>query len=156
MGFPCGSAGKESTCNSGDLGSSPGERKGYPLWYFGLENSMDCIVHGVAESWTPLRLSDFHFHFYLAPCPHTLLQMEACELLLGWEVLFGTDVCGEFCLFCLLSARCYSQRTKTSKVLKLLVTPPVRGYSSVQRNFLFHNSLPSVQVLDLKFFIFFV
>ena len=47
MGFPCSSAGKESTCKVGDLGSipglgrSPGERKGYPLHYSGLENSMD-------------------------------------------------------------------------------------------------------------------
>ena len=55
LGFPCGSAGKESTCNAGDLGSIPGlgrssgEGKGYPLQYSGLENSMDCIVHGVAE-----------------------------------------------------------------------------------------------------------
>ena len=46
-GFPSGSAGKESTCNVGDLGlilglgRSPGEGKGYPLQYFGLENSMD-------------------------------------------------------------------------------------------------------------------
>ena len=51
--FPCGSAGKESAYNLGDLGSvsglgrSPGEGKGYPLQYSGLENSMDCIVHGV-------------------------------------------------------------------------------------------------------------
>ena len=37
---------------------SPGEGNGYPLQYSGLENSMDCIVHGVAESRT--RLSDFH------------------------------------------------------------------------------------------------
>ena len=56
MGFPCGSAGKESTCNVGDLGStpglgrSPGEGKGYPLRYSGLENSTDS-VHGVAKSW---------------------------------------------------------------------------------------------------------
>ena len=41
------------------LGISPGEGKGYPLWYSGLDNSMDCIVHGVAKSWT--RLSSFHF-----------------------------------------------------------------------------------------------
>ena len=67
LGFPCGSAGKESTCNAGDLGSipglgrSPGEEKGYPLQYSGLENSMECIVHGIAKSRT--RLSDFHFHF---------------------------------------------------------------------------------------------
>ena len=66
LGFPCGSAGKESACNSGDLGSipglegSPGEGKGYPLPYSGLENSMDCIVHGSAKSWT--WMSDFHFH----------------------------------------------------------------------------------------------
>ena len=58
MGFPCGSAGKESTCDVGDLvlipglGRSPGEGKGYPFQYFGLENSMGCIVHGVAKSWT--------------------------------------------------------------------------------------------------------
>ena len=37
------------------------EGKGYPLQYFGLENSMDCLVHGVAKSRT--RLSDFHLHF---------------------------------------------------------------------------------------------
>ena len=67
-GFPCGSAGKETTCNAGDLGSIPGlgrslgwEGKGYPLWYSGLENFMDCIVHGVTMSLT--QLSDFHFHF---------------------------------------------------------------------------------------------
>ena len=64
--LPCGSAGKESTCNAGDLGSipglgrSPGEGKGYPLQYSGLENSTACIVHGVAKSRT--GLNDFHFH----------------------------------------------------------------------------------------------
>ena len=64
-GFPGGSDGKESTCNEGDLGSIPGlrrspeERDGYPLQYSGLENSMDCIVHGVAKRQT--RLSNFHF-----------------------------------------------------------------------------------------------
>ena len=53
MGFPGGSAGKESTCNVRDLGSipglgrSPGEGKGYPLQYSGLENPTDCIAHGV-------------------------------------------------------------------------------------------------------------
>ena len=57
-GFPHSSVGKESACNAGDLGlisglgRSPGEGKGYPLQYSGLENSTDCIVHGVAESWT--------------------------------------------------------------------------------------------------------
>ena len=66
MVFPCGSAGKESACNAGDLGSisglgrSPGEEKGYPLQYSGLENSMDHIVHGVAKSWT--RLSEVQYN----------------------------------------------------------------------------------------------
>ena len=56
LGFPYGSTGKESTFNVGDLGlipglgRSPGEGKGYPLQYFGLENSMDCIVQGVTKS----------------------------------------------------------------------------------------------------------
>ena len=62
-GFPCGSAGKESTCNAGALGSipglgrSPGEGQGCSLQYSGQENSMDCIVHGAAKSRT--RLSNF-------------------------------------------------------------------------------------------------
>ena len=65
LGFPCGSTGKESTSNGGDLGSvpglgrSPGEGKGYSLQYSGLENSMDCIVHEVIKSWA--GLSNFHF-----------------------------------------------------------------------------------------------
>ena len=65
MGFPCGSADKESACNAGDLGSvpglerSPGGGKGYPFQCSGLESSMDCVVHGVAKSGT--RLSDLHF-----------------------------------------------------------------------------------------------
>ena len=64
LGFPCGSAGKESTCNVGDLdlisglGRSPGEGKGYLLQDSVLQNSMDCIVPGVVKSWT--QLSDFH------------------------------------------------------------------------------------------------
>ena len=50
LGFPGDSAGKESACNVLDLGStpglgrSPGEGKGYPLQYSGLENSVDCMV----------------------------------------------------------------------------------------------------------------
>ena len=50
-GFSCGSAGKESACDVGDVGSIPGlgrsprEEKGYPLQYPSLENSKDCIVH---------------------------------------------------------------------------------------------------------------
>ena len=65
VGFPCGSVGKESACNVRDLGSipglgrSPGEGKGYPLQYSGLENSKDCRVHRVTKSQT--QWSKFHF-----------------------------------------------------------------------------------------------
>ena len=69
LGFSCGSDGKESAFNAGDLGSipglerSPGEGKGQPppvfwpgafhgLYRSGLDNSTDCIVHGVAKSRT--------------------------------------------------------------------------------------------------------
>ena len=68
LGFPCGSAGKETVCNVGDLDlipglrRSPGEGKGYPLQYSGLENSMDCIVQRVTKSQT--QMSDFHFTYY--------------------------------------------------------------------------------------------
>ena len=67
--FPHSSVGKESACIAGDLssipvlGRSPGEGKGYPLQYSGLENSMDYTVHGVTKSRT--RLSELHFHFLL-------------------------------------------------------------------------------------------
>ena len=64
-----GSAGKESACNVGDLGSipglgrSPGEENGYSLQYSGLKNSTDCIVHEDSKSQT--WLSDFHFQALL-------------------------------------------------------------------------------------------
>ena len=66
VGFPGGSAGKESAYRAGDLGlipglgRSPGEENSCPVRYSGLENPMDCIGHGVAKSWT--QLSNFHFH----------------------------------------------------------------------------------------------
>ena len=79
MGFPCGSADKESACSAGDLGSipglgrSPGEGKGYPLQYSGLENSMDCIVHAVTKSWT--RLSRLSLsHTYILVCNYSFLS----------------------------------------------------------------------------------
>ena len=81
-GFPGGSAGKESTCNVGDLGSipglgrSPGEGNGYPLQYSGLENSMDSSLCGHKWSDTTERLS-------LWPplsCSQTVLNSAANEL----------------------------------------------------------------------------
>ena len=65
-GFPCGSAGKESACSVGNLGlipglrRAPGEGKGYPLQYSGLENSVSCIVLGVAKSQTRLKQLSTH------------------------------------------------------------------------------------------------
>ena len=65
LGFLDSSVAKESACNARDpslvpgLERSPGEGKGYPLQYSGLENSMDCVDHGLMNSWTWLR--DFHF-----------------------------------------------------------------------------------------------
>ena len=72
--FPDSSVGKESTCNAGDPGSIPGlgrshgEGKGYPLQYSGLDNSMNCIVHGVTKSRT--QLSNLHslYHSHTHSC----------------------------------------------------------------------------------------
>ena len=56
VGFPGSSAGKESTCNVGDLGSipglgrSPGGGNSYALQYSGLENSMDCYMGSLLKS----------------------------------------------------------------------------------------------------------
>ena len=72
MGFPGGSAGKESVCNAGDLGlipglgRSPGDGNGCPLQYSGLGNSMDCIAHGVTKSRSQLSGFHFHFHFHIS------------------------------------------------------------------------------------------
>ena len=68
LGFPGGSAGKESACKVGGLGlipglgRSPGEGNGYPHQSSCLENSMDYTVHGVTKSWT--GLNDFHLLSY--------------------------------------------------------------------------------------------
>ena len=90
MGFPCGSAGKESVCNAGDMSSITGlgrsreERKGYPLQYSGLANSMDCIVHGVTKSWTRLSNLHFHFHIYICMCVYVCvhaMSLHSCPAL---------------------------------------------------------------------------
>jgi len=71
MGFPGGSVSKESACDEGDLGSipgsgrSPGEGKGYPFQYPGLEHSMDCRVCGsqrVRHDWTTITFTHTHTH----------------------------------------------------------------------------------------------
>ena len=95
LGLPCGSAGKESACIVGDLSSIPGlgralgEKKGYPVQYSGLENSMECIVYGVAKSGT--QLNYFHFHFQGLPLPKNqwsiyITRKERYEILL-WSFI---------------------------------------------------------------------
>ena len=70
LGFPCGLADNESSCNAGDLGSipglgrSPGEGKGYRFHYSGLENSLDYSPWGCKKSDRTERLS-FFFFFYI-------------------------------------------------------------------------------------------
>ena len=70
---------RKMLANAGDVrdadsipgsGRSAGERIGSPLQYSGQENSMDCIVHGVANSWT--QLSDFHFHVFIIHLKYNL------------------------------------------------------------------------------------
>ena len=86
MGFRCGSAGKESACNAGNLGSIPGlgrsprEGKSYLLQYSGLENSMDCIAYGVAKSQT--WLSDFNSNVNIIYCTWKLTR--GLCLILNW------------------------------------------------------------------------
>ena len=80
----CGSTGKESACNAGDLGSIPGsgrsagEEKGYPLQHSGLENSK-----GMVKNQT--RLSDFHFHFMYG-CESWTIQKAECWRIGAFEL----------------------------------------------------------------------
>ena len=80
LGFLCGSAGKESTCNAGDLGlipglgRSPGEGRSYPLWYSGLENSMDYSPWSHKESDTTEQLSLVTCQFSGIKSIHNIVQ----------------------------------------------------------------------------------
>ena len=86
MYFPGGSDGKESACDSGDLGLIPwswrshAKRIGYPLQCSRLENSMDrrawwATVHEVPESDTPeqltLSLDLIYLYIHTYTCAHT-------------------------------------------------------------------------------------
>ena len=77
-----------SACNAGDpssilgWGRYPGEGTGYPLQYSGLENSMDCLVHGVAKSRT--WLSDFHFTRILYFCTSEPLLISFPQLIISF------------------------------------------------------------------------
>ena len=100
LGFPYSSTGKESACNAGDLGSIPGlgissgEGKGYLHQYSGLENPMDCIVHGVTKSWTQLSFHSlfhyiFHFHFFRSV---TAFLPRNNRLLISWLQSLSTVI----------------------------------------------------------------
>ena len=110
LGFPCGSAGKESTCNVGDLGFipglgiSPGEGKGCPLQNSaqnsGLENSMDCIVHGITKighnwvTFTFIWWKEFDFKGDQEKLTQNHLQIDVPVLYLGiilhtWNEIFN-------------------------------------------------------------------
>ena len=93
---PCGSPGKESTCNVGDLGSiprsgrSPGEGNHNPLQYSGLENSMNCIStwgHGAGHDWVT-----FTFTFFMQPRISTLRwnlsEMKTDVHIKAWTLMF--------------------------------------------------------------------
>ena len=94
LGFPCGSAGKESACNVGYLGSipglgrSPGEENGYPFQYSGQENSMNCVVHGVAKSkWLSLHYTQLckkHIYIYISISPSNWMVK---SLIMGYMCL---------------------------------------------------------------------
>ena len=92
--FPDSSAGKEYACNVGNVASIPGlgrslgEGKGYPLQCSGLWNSMDCIVHGVAKSWTPLSNSQFRVVLNM----HTDMQIKGRQFTLAWKHLFTLSI----------------------------------------------------------------
>jgi len=87
LGFPGGSAGKESTCNAGDLGSipglgrSPGEGEGYPLQYSGLENPYSPWGHKESDMTEQLSLSERErekavYYKELAP---TILEVDKAD-----------------------------------------------------------------------------
>ena len=101
--FPGGSAGKESACSVGDLGSipglgrSPGEGRAYSLQYSGLENSMDCMGWGRKELDTTKRLL-LHFKINPENCIfsycilnyYKILNMIPCCCLVPKSCLFAT------------------------------------------------------------------
>ena len=96
LGLPCGSAGKESACNVGDLGSvpglgkSPGEGKGYPLHYSDLENFMDCFcLWGCAELDTNERLTHSPCYISELSTQKWVSGNHCCE----WEPLVSGNHC---------------------------------------------------------------
>ena len=134
--FPDSSVGKES-CNARDpgsipgLGRCPGERKGYPLQYSGLENSMDCIVPGVAKSWT--RLSNFHFH-----CQETLSNI--------WRQFWLQLGCGDVSGIQWAEARGAAKRPPVHRTPTMTQGYPAADVSNARQVALVAKNLLPVQV----------
>ena len=109
LDFPSGSAGKEFAFN-GDPGSIPGsgrstgEGKGNPLQYSGLENSTDCIVHGVTKSW--MWLTDFHFTYWDIFTYHAVHSFTSWFLTTGFLLTVKTSM---------YSIRYFSRSLESSK-----------------------------------------
>ena len=84
-----------------ELGRSPGEGKGYLLQYSGLENSMDCIAHGVTESWTRLSDRRFRFHQSQKPrCSGAVRQMDMPVYVICFFGPFLNFVAGKVGFWC--------------------------------------------------------
>ena len=94
--FSGGSDGKGSAHSAGDLGLIPGlgrspeERKDYPLQYSGLDNSTDCIVHGVAKCQT--WLSDFHFTCWTQVFPGSSAGKESSAMQETWVLSWVGEI----------------------------------------------------------------
>ena len=151
LGFPCGSTGKESTCNAGDLGStpglgrSPGEAKGYPLQYSGLENSMDYIVHGVTKSWT--RLSNFHFQEALGQFCHNIkILKEVSHLMLRSDNENSGLTSGLSGLYAIMSTNIW-KHVRIPDVKKKFFTLKIIIFSQNNNYFIFSNIVSSAYAL---------
>ena len=121
-GFPGGSAGRESACSAGDLGSIPGlgrspaEGKGHPPQYLGLENP---IVHGVEKSWT--QLSDFHFRLLNTQNTHIPYINYPSIKTIHWKERSGAiHLKLTHCRSTMLQ---HKQYVKNNKILKSTVLP---------------------------------
>ena len=131
LGFPGGSAGKESAHNAEYLGLNPGlgrslrEGKGYPLQYSGLENSMDYIVHeldmtewlSLSLSWLLVQPSSWlRFHFFFLATPHGMWDLssptrdQTCNPFIG-NVVLTVGPPGKSCLFIPLRLPCHCLAT---------------------------------------------
>ena len=102
LGFPCGSAGKESAYNAGDLGSipglgrSPGEGKGYTFQYSGLENFMDLGSQRVGHNWETFTFTSFSLYCILEGDEMGITHFIVLHFSAHWRCVFvyQLKVCG--------------------------------------------------------------